>query len=526
MRSMRLAPVFLLSCCCLVQHPAGLATLEECPANSCTTSDDEERPVRSAALLQMERRASRMPTSSKRAVEAPAAGYPTDEEIAKALEDLRDPDAASEVAGREESEEIEGSTTTGMQPVPPSQGEETSAQPSTTVQPLPAQQDAAEPASAKPLPDETEEQQPDSDGMRPKKIKATRTRPWPVGHPTNVEFGILLKNFFEVSFPEETFTVDAVVMTRWLDYRNLELLPRGHSSLRLSTKGAEKQLWLPDISVMNTAHQGITTLSSSVLIEHDGTTSMVERSLLTLKANFDATEFPFDSQVLQIKIASGTYMADELQLVQTKNRSLWGAPETLTTAWSPVNESLKTATETDGPLSKSRGIFEFAVQRSASQYSSTVFLPSVMLVGMAWSVLWFPLTTPFVMPRVAMSAIALLSQIALAQKVESFSPAGKHTWLDTYLEMCFWMQFVTLIMNALAISLAQKPSTAAIAADLDGGMLLALPLLGVLMMACVWRDSLVLARVLVVGFAVGKLTHSFWGYNRAQNEAEKEKEQT
>merc|ERR1712110_599236 len=107
-------------------------------------------------------------------------------------------------------------------------------------------------------------------------------------------------------------------------------------------------------------------------------------------------------------------MATEVDLVPTMDYSLWGAHAESFSTWSLVNSSLFTFLDKDGLLEKKRGVLRIVVKRPFSQYVSTVFLPSNLLLCMTCTSLWLPLAVPFTMPRVALNAIALLSQVTLA----------------------------------------------------------------------------------------------------------------
>ena len=123
-----------------------------------------------------------------------------------------------------------------------------------------------------------------------------------------------------------------------------------------------------------------------------------------MRSSFICKDFPFDTQDLKIHIASATYMATEVELVPTKNSSLWGA-NSWVQSWALLNYSQQTVLDKEGLLDKSRGVMSLVVKRPSGQYLSTVFLPSSMLLAMTWTSLWLPLAPVFTMPRVALNAI-------------------------------------------------------------------------------------------------------------------------
>jgi hypothetical protein len=299
-----------------------------------------------------------------------------------------------------------------------------------------------------------------------------------------VEYGIFLKAFHGVDMPHNSFTVDAITTLRWSDQRNIALLPENARSRRLSSEQAAAIMWLPDVMATNRVSGGIELISSSVFVAEDGSATKTERSLLTLYDSFDTENFPLDTQNLEVHLASTTYMLDEVQLVPTQDSSLWGTGANLfnNSAWFLLNTSLHSISDIDGSLQKSRGVLSLTVKRDASQYISTIFVPSCLLVIMAWMGLWFPLTTPFTMPRVAVSVISFLSMLTLSLRVDSMTAStGKATLMDGYLEMCVWLQFFYLLGGGCVAVIAYRTGDGAeFANKIDEELIISFPVVAVM----------------------------------------------
>jgi len=332
------------------------------------------------------------------------------------------------------------------------------------------------------------------------------------GKADQVEFGILVKKWYGIDFVKGTATVDAVIILNWLDPRASQLVPFNASALRLSRDSAAKQMWLPDITATNFAHHGSDTISSSILVAKNGSINKVDRTLLTLEQSYNTERFPFDTQDVSIRVASTTYMRSELQLVPAEDNSLWGAPSELfsNSIWSVVTASLTEISEDDGMLTKSRGVLTLKVRRDPTQYTSSIFIPTVLLLFMTWTALWFPLAAPYVMPRVAVNAIALLSMVGVSQKADNVIPAtGKNTWMGEYLEVCIELQFALLLCNALILSAEHRKGADAksSANALDVELIIAIPILAAIAILCVFIGLLIASRCLIVAFVLG-----FCGY--------------
>jgi hypothetical protein len=288
-----------------------------------------------------------------------------------------------------------------------------------------------------------------------------------------VKFGIRLKSWFGIDLAAGTSTIDAVITLRWDDARAPKLLPPNVSSLTLSSEDAKTKMWLPSIAVTNRAHDGDDLISSSVQITKGGQVTKIDRLLLTLIQGFDTKAFPFDTQNVTIKVASTKYMLDELQLQPLQNASEQGASTEIfsNSVWSFQGAEMQSSVEEDGTLKKSRGFLILKVKRSPSQYLSSIFIPSVVLLFMTWSALWLPLGGPYTMPRVALNAFALLCQMSLDQTANRMVPAtGKLSWMVEYIELCFRLQFALMVINVLIISIDYTKGGKELALSLNTGI--------------------------------------------------------
>jgi len=360
----------------------------------------------------------------------------------------------------------------------------------------------------------------DKDAVPPKSMRPSLH----LGRPDIVNFSISVKTWYGIEFAQSTFDVDAVLTLQWFDLRATELLPPNSTSTSLSTEDARAQIWMPDIVFTNAAHDGYDTMSSSVRIAANGTITKVERSYLTLKQSYQTGDFPFDSQEVSIMLTSSTYMRDELQLVPITERSKWGAHSDIfdNSVWSLVNASLTSFNEDDGMLQKSRGALTLRVQRSSSQYMSSVFIPSVVLLVMTWTAFWLPLGPPFAMPRIAVNAFGLLCQVSVSTAANGLVPAtGNTSWLTEYLELCIELQFVATLITVTIIGMEQRKSGHAIAEKLNHTMISAFPFTTLLNL-CVLMAGKTASRCGVLATMIGYVSWLTWKYDH-QPDAEADK---
>merc|ERR1719218_483805 len=105
-------------------------------------------------------------------------------------------------------------------------------------------------------------------------------------------------------------------------------------------------------------------------------------------------DFPFDTQTVHIKVASGTYMSDEVALVPVEDQSEWGNPTDTNifgnSIWHFRNHSITSFEEANGELKKSRGVLNVVIKRGLAEFVSSVFMPSAVFLFVTWSAFWLP----------------------------------------------------------------------------------------------------------------------------------------
>lgn len=266
-----------------------------------------------------------------------------------------------------------------------------------------------------------------------------------------VQFGMYVKQFNGMNLVAETFRVDLVLTIRWLDQRVRKILPEGQKSLSLPTKRAKNHIWLPDVIVTNRALKGFDVISSIVTISDSGVVTKTERIIVSILAAFDVSAFPFDTQVLRLRVASSSYMTDELQLSVLENADLSGLDADIFNISGFRFNSVKAGSfvETDASLQKSRGFLDVSITRDHRSVFGSVMVPEILLLFISWSVFFFPMLPPFVMPRVATSLISLLSSMTLAVRTSGLLPPKRSgfVWIEFFQESCQTLMLCTVCLN-------------------------------------------------------------------------------
>mmetsp|Transcript_119198 Transcript_119198/g.243800 ORF Transcript_119198/g.243800 Transcript_119198/m.243800 type:complete len:483 (-) Transcript_119198:64-1512(-) len=279
------------------------------------------------------------------------------------------------------------------------------------------------------------------------------TRPHAGSGPETVNFGVYAKSVSNINMPAKSFTIDSVMTFRWDDIRAVSLLPQGLHSLTFSREEVQDSLWLPDIAITNHKIGEYEVISTSVIVNSSGEVKMIERSLSETRANYDLHAFPWDTQVLEVKLASTTYLLDAVKLVPIKEVGVSGLSENALAGggFKFLSYDVSEFEEVDGTLSKSRGIMRIRVQRVSSMYIHDHLIPSVFLLIMSWCVFALPFDAQYCMPRLMLACVTLLSFTTLSGQASTALPPGSPlTWNDAYNQNVQYLMFIVVCLNIFA----------------------------------------------------------------------------
>jgi hypothetical protein len=271
--------------------------------------------------------------------------------------------------------------------------------------------------------------------------------------PDIIQFGVLCRDFFGADFKTGVFGVDLVLELQWTDVRAASLA--GTHTKIMSGSSAARRIWMPDITVTNRAQNGIDVISSQVVVDHRGVVTLVKRMLVRVKTRFEVRSYPFDSQSLDIRLASESYMSNQVELQPFTSRNMSGVTSSRVfdgSEWT-IQKTTIHAFEDYQSLSsirKSRGELKMIVQRRTQPYFSTLLGPEAILVAFSWTVFLYPMIAAFSMPKVATSMISFMTLMALTLKSNNHLPVrGEEAWLDVYEEACTALVWTSSWFNIL-----------------------------------------------------------------------------
>jgi len=267
--------------------------------------------------------------------------------------------------------------------------------------------------------------------------------------PEYVKFGLTTKNFYGASPRRYTFNVDVVMSLEWQDPRVVRLIPNDLQKLSMSLDQALTRVWMPGFVVTNKDIEKYEVISSSVTVFSTGRVLRVERAQVRCLWKFDLGDYPFDTQNLKVKIASSKYMLDEVVLVPDNNVS--GVDEQVWGLYDLESWSTGVYNDTDGFLRKSRGYINMEISRQLMKYFDDHLVPSAICLSISWAVFYFPFANPFIVPRLILSIISLLTFTNLMTKsLKELPGSAPFNWNDLFNQQMQCLMFCSIVLNITA----------------------------------------------------------------------------
>eukprot|EP00438_Fugacium_kawagutii_P023345 Skav218608 [mRNA] locus=scaffold3208:41911:43167:+ [translate_table: standard] len=318
-------------------------------------------------------------------------------------------------------------------------------------------------------------------------------RPQAGGPPDMIHLGVLLKDFYGADLHNEDWEADIVLMAQWYDPRVSGLVPKDQSGRTLSEKQAQELIWTPDVIVTNAELQGQNVISTSFYVSVDGTVNKTQRLLVKIKEDFDGKEFPYDTQVLHVLLASASYMSNDVQLVPMTGANLSDIGEKAfdKSDWTFMYHDLQVFEEDIGSLRKTRMQFQMHLRRDASPYASSTIFPEIMIVVLSYTVFLFPVNPGFAMPRVSSAVIAFLSILTISTRTSQMLPEVRRglVWMELFEVVCKMLLFIVILLNILVEAVFHSWQQPDLAKQLIAELRIAFPLVAGLSLAACSRAT-------------------------------------
>lgn len=279
----------------------------------------------------------------------------------------------------------------------------------------------------------------------------------PPAYPTEVYFDVVIIDIPHFNAREETYAIEGSLLLEWVDERlAFDEYEVGLDYMVYHEAEAQRQLatqiWSPMVEFENI--RGKRTIVNSVLsISPDGTVNYEEHFVASLSTVLDLREFPFDTQALDIRVASFFYNEEELVWADESGVSFrpgfemneWlvvDEPRTKIVTRLPYGMPFDEVAEEQGIIPFSFGEFTLTMERQAGFYIWKLMVPIMIITSISWVGFW---RKPSVAPRMNMTFSCMLTVVAYNFVVGNNLP---HISYLTRLDKIF---ILTYVFIALAI---------------------------------------------------------------------------
>ena len=266
------------------------------------------------------------------------------------------------------------------------------------------------------------------------------------GQPVSVKVGLFLTNLIDVDEVKERFQISGYLFMTWKDPR-LAFSP--DQTLQQRTYNPE-EIWTPRLFLVNETSKR-ETVSTNIRGDADGTLHSVELFQAELTSSFPLETFPFDRQSLEIFLEPFLDERGTMTIVYDAELSGVGTEPFVELAqWQILG--LKATPERRAIGKSNRQIAELEinllVKRRYRYYLWKVFLPLLLMVGIAYSAFWIKIDDYYT--QISITLTAILTEIAFLFAISNSLPKVPYlTFIDAFFLMSFL--FSCLCMAELVV---------------------------------------------------------------------------
>ena len=277
------------------------------------------------------------------------------------------------------------------------------------------------------------------------------TRPVPEGGgPTRIHVNMVMLDIDEIDSAKQSFTVNLFIVLQWQDPR---LAHPGPSAIFHNLH----DIWHPNPIFVNRQRLWH-SFPNQVKVDMNGNGILMQRVWGQFSQPLNVRNFPFDSQELEVRIASATDSETEVEFVQSPTLSSGLADQFSLPDWRVLSWELKMDPYRVlgiGDESRASAALAIQVKRYASVYAVKVLLPLVLIVMMSWIVFW--IDPQQAGTQIGVATTSMLTLIAYRFMVGGNLPAVPYlTRMDAFILGSTVLVFAALIQAVYTSSITSQ----------------------------------------------------------------------
>lgn len=220
----------------------------------------------------------------------------------------------------------------------------------------------------------------------------------------------------------------------------------------------EEEIWSPQFEIVNSRGEPFRNLYTTLRVYEDGFVEYEERFNALLAGPMDLRQFPFDSQVLPIRITTFDYDSRQVVFKQIQTDA---SPNFRLAEWTVNQISGTTKTDTaygieprdeDAAFYYPVADLAIKVSRNWGYYVLRVILPLALIIAVSWSVFW--LESGSISDQLSVSFTVLLTIVAFNFLVaDKLPPIAYTTFLDAIILLSYVFLALSIVQNLTQASL-------------------------------------------------------------------------
>lgn len=276
-------------------------------------------------------------------------------------------------------------------------------------------------------------------------------------NPTKVEVKIFLIDVDDVDGASQSFKANVYYELRWNDPR----LVNNYSSAQ-SRPLAE--VWNPRIQIIN-QQRVLKSFPDVVEVSPNGDVIYRQRVWGSFSQPLELSDFPFDQQVFEIRLAVVGFYSDEVEIVVDPKSSIsekFSLPD-----WDIIDWKVEASSYQIFSDNEPHDVitFSFKADRGAGYFIGKVIIPLILIVAMSWVVFWIDPKAAGTMISVAITA--MLTLIAYRFAVGVHLPKVSYmTRLDLFI-LCSSLMVFSILIQVLITSHFANSDRLTLARNID-----------------------------------------------------------
>lgn len=268
----------------------------------------------------------------------------------------------------------------------------------------------------------------------------------PGAPPVAVRAGFYLLNLASVSERTESFEADAYLQLAWDDPR-LAFTPKAGGDARRVFVGRDaeevlKGIWWPEAEFVNAVNPQVK--NRSLAIAPDGSVTCRINLTSQFRSRFDFRRFPFDRQVLEVRLQSFLFDHGAVRFVPDPSMHGFAGGDTCDDLRVTGVQTVCRAVSPPGLGSTySEFVVLVCVSRNSAFYVWRIFFPTVLVMAMSFAVYFVQI--PELYHRVALCLSCLLACIATQFAISFNIP--KISYL-TVVDRVYLLTYASLALGA------------------------------------------------------------------------------